>query len=78
MVQDNSRLNSVIFTIEIEQLVKELNISYIDAVLLYCEISDLEIEVVSSLIHGSLKSKIRTEAEDLHFLQRSNTERLPI
>lgn len=62
----------------IEDLVWEHDISYLDAVVLYCENNSLEIESVVSLVrkNENLKSKISVEAEGLHFLPR--VQRLPI
>ena len=62
----------------IEDLVWEHDISYLDAVVLYCENNSLEIESVVSLVrkNENLKSKISVEAEGLHFLPK--VQRLPI
>ena len=66
------------FAMNIEKLVKEKGVGYIDAVILYCEQTGLETEVASKLIAGTLKSKIKIEAEGLNFLPKSTTRRLPI
>lgn len=66
------------FSLNIEKLAIEKNTSYIDAIVLYCEQTGFEIEVAAKLISGSLKSKIKMEAEELHFLPKSNTARLPL
>ena len=62
----------------IEEIVSKHNISYIDAVVLYCEKNNIEIESLAKLIKSNtmLKAKIQTEAESLNFLPKSNT--LPI
>lgn len=62
----------------IEKIVSKNNISYIDAVILYCEKNNIEIESLAKLIKSNtiLKAKIQTEAESLNFLPKSNT--LPI
>lgn len=49
-----------------------------DAVLWHCENSGLETEVAAKMIAGSLKNKIKTEAQNLHFLPRPKTRKLPI
>jgi hypothetical protein len=49
-----------------------------DAILLHCENTGLEVEVAAKLISGVLKSKVKNEAEELHFLPKSNTAKLPI
>jgi len=63
---------------EIEKLVKDLKLSYIDAVLFYCESNGLDEEYVGSILtkNPALRSKIEIEAEQLNFLQK--TDRLPI
>lgn len=66
------------FSLCIESLVKKKSVSYMEAVVLYCEETGLEIELASKLISGSLKSKIKIEAEDLNFLPKSNTNKLPV
>lgn len=57
----------------IQKLVIENNISYIDACVLYCEQSGLEIEYVGEILEKNqhIKFKIQKEAEDLHYLKRS-------
>lgn len=66
------------FSLEIETIVKNKQIPYMDAVLLHCENLGLEVELAAKLISGALKSKIKIEAEELHFLPKSNTHKLPI
>lgn len=66
------------FSCKIEEIATEKSISYMDAVLWYCEETGFEIEVAAKLISTSLKSKIKMEAEDLHFLPKSETVKLPL
>lgn len=73
-----SRDEMITFSFEIEKIVEEKDVSYIDAVVLYCEETGFEIELAAKLVSGALKSKIKLEAEDLHFLPKSNTNKLPI
>lgn len=63
---------------KIEDIVSKHNISYIDAVVLYCEKNNIEIESLAKLIktNNMLKAKLQLEAESLNFLPKSNT--LPI
>lgn len=62
----------------IEEIVYMKDVSYMDAILLYCEENNVEIEVAASLINDNLKYQIQLEAEELHFLPKSNTTKLPI
>ena len=64
------------FFIKIEDIVADTSMSYMDAVLYYCESNNMEPETAGSLINGNLKQKIRDEAERLNFIP--NTARLPI
>jgi hypothetical protein len=74
----NNKDEITTFSLTIEKLAKEKNTSYMDAVILYCEQTGFEVEVAAKLISGALKSKIKMEAEELHFLPKSNTAKLPI
>lgn len=65
------------FSLRIENLVSEKNVPYMDAILLHCEDTGLEVELAAKLISGALKSKIQLEAEELNFLPKSNTTKLP-
>jgi hypothetical protein len=66
------------FSIKIENLVEKKCIPYMEAIILYCQTSELEVEVAAKMLSGAIKSKLRIEAEDLNFLPRSNTCKLPI
>lgn len=76
------KVNSVVdvkeFLKEIEILVDEKKMEYIDAVVYYCEKNNMEIETAAQLIKQNqrFKAKIRTEAESLHFLPK--TSKLPV
>jgi hypothetical protein len=66
------------FSLAIEEIVYMKDIPYIDAVVEYCEETGFEIETAAKLVSGVLKAKIQMEAEDLHYLVKSNTSKLPI
>ena len=68
--------NSMIFMENIENLVQKTNMTYIDAVMHYCEENILEPETAGKMIGGKLKQNIQDEAEDLHLIQK--TSKLPI
>jgi hypothetical protein len=65
------------FSRYIEEMVYQNDIPYIDAVVQYCEETGLEIESAAILVSDTLKAKIQFEAEDLHYLPKSNTAKLP-
>tara|TARA_B100001093_G_scaffold80013_1_gene71319 strand:+ start:34 stop:303 length:270 start_codon:yes stop_codon:yes gene_type:complete len=59
-----------VFSLEIERIAKEKEITHMDAVLLYCKDNQIEPEKVSSLITKGLKEKIEANARDLNFLPK--------
>ena len=65
-----------IFSMKIEEVVKEKGISHMDPVLWYCQQEGIEPDSVSSLITKGLKEKIEANARDLNFLPRQ--AQLPI
>ena len=71
-------MNSKRFGLEIEEIVKSKKISYMDAVVLYCEDNDIDTGTISSLINKSLKEKIQMEAEKLNLVEKSGTATLPV
>jgi hypothetical protein len=64
------------FSIIIEQTVKEKRLSYMDAIVWWCEEHEMEIEVAAKLCNGVIKEKLRYEAQELNFMEKPN--RLPI
>lgn len=65
------------FTQEIEKIVQEnSDISYIDAILLFCEINNIELETVPKLISKPLKEKLKYEAMNLNFLKKTSKAKL--
>ena len=71
-------MNSKEFSLKIESIVKEKRISYMDAVILYCEENDIDTGTVSPLISKSLKEKIQVEATNLRMLKLPRCGVLPI
>ena len=64
------------FSTKILELAEEENLSIMDTIVGYCENTGMEIDVASTLISSSLKSKIREEAQELNLLKKSS--KLPI
>ena len=64
------------FYIKIQELVEQTNLSYMDAVLHFCDQNGMEPETAAQLINGKLKAQIREEAEELNFLPK--TAKLPL
>ena len=78
MIQDINFLSIVEFSKEIEKLVLDKKMEYIDAVVYFCEKNSIDIETAASLIksNSKLKASIQTEAENLNYLPK--TKQLPI
>ena len=60
----------------IEQIVKEKELSYMDAVLYHAQGLEIEPEAMAKMLNQSIKDKIEVEAQELHLLKR--TAKLPI
>ena len=71
-------MNSKEFSLKIESIVKEKRITYMDAVVWYCEQNGLDTSQVSSLISKSLKEKIQVEAVNLNMLKIPKCGELPV
>ena len=67
------------FAKEIEKIVQDdKNLTYIDAIIYFCEKNNLDLESVPKLISKPLKEKIRGEAIKLNYLKRSSRAKLPL
>ncbi len=66
------------FAMEIEKIVSEEELNYIDAICHYCEKNGLEIESVTKLISKPLKEKLRFDAQELNFMKKTSRARLPL
>jgi len=77
-VEINSVKSPTQFMQEIDKLVEEKKMDYIEAVIYYCNNNDIEIETAASLIKGSakMKAKIQLEAETQNYLPKSG--KLPL
>ena len=66
------------FAEDIESLVLHTKLSYIDAIVQYCEQNEIEIETVNKLVSRPLKEKLKAEAMDLNFLKKTSRGKLPV
>ena len=67
------------FAQEIESLVQENEgMSYIDAIIHFCELQSIDVESVPKLISKPLKEKLKYEAMELNFLKKSSRAKLPL
>ena len=66
------------FTTAVEELVIEKKLSYIDAIIYFCQENHLEPDSVKGLITPPLKEKIKAEAIGLRVLKDSSNAKLDI
>ena len=66
------------FAMEIETIVANENMNYIDAICYYCEINELEIESVTKLVSKPLKEKLKYDAQELNFMKKTSRAKLPL
>ena len=56
------------FSLEIEKIVADEKINYIDAIVHYCEINELEVDSITKLVSKPLKEKLKWDATRLSTL----------
>lgn len=67
------------FTEEIENIAQQnKDMSYVDAIVFFCEKNNLDVESVPKLITKPLKEKLKGEAMELNLLKRTSHAKLPI
>ena len=68
------------FSQEIERLVKRSSglISYIEAVVTYCQENEIEIETVPKQMYKPLKERLRHESERLNYMKKRSKGVLPL
>ena len=60
----------------VEQIVKDKELSYMDAVLYHAQSLELEPEAMAKMLNQSIKDKIEVEAQSLNMLKK--TSKLPL
>tara|TARA_B100000287_G_scaffold50225_2_gene44513 strand:- start:24 stop:278 length:255 start_codon:yes stop_codon:yes gene_type:complete len=66
------------FSQDIESLVLDSGLNYIEAIVSYCEEKNIELESVGKLISKPLKEKLKAEASELNYLKRTTRAKLPV
>ena len=66
------------FAMEIEKIVAEDELNYIDAIIHYCESNSIEVESVTKLISKPLKERLKWDAIRLNFMKKTSRAKLPI
>lgn len=77
---EDTFLNPTKFSSDIETLVKSSNglISYVEAIVTYCQENEIELETVPKLLSKPLKERLRHEAMRLNFMKQSSKGVLPL
>ena len=72
-------MNSKEFSLIIEGVVKDKRpITYMEAIIWYCEQNQIEVESVGRLISKALKEKIQVEASKANLIKVEQTGKLPV
>ena len=66
------------FAIEIENLVSQEEMNYIDAICHCCEINGLEVDSITKLISKPLKERLKWDATRLNFMKPTSRAKLPL
>jgi hypothetical protein len=74
----NKFLTPTKFALEIEKIVAEENVNYIDAIISYCEYNNLEIDSVTKLVSKPLKERLKWDAVRLNFIKKTTRAKLPL
>lgn len=78
MIEIKSITTLAEFTEDIQKLVKQGNITHLDAIVAWCEQRGVDVEQVIPLVKKSqvIKAKLESESSELNLIEKSNT--LPI
>ena len=66
------------FSLEVDKIVAEEGINYIDAICHYCEINGIEVDSITKLISKPLKERLKYDAINLNFMKKTSRAKLPL
>ena len=75
---DKKFMNAAKFSLEVQKLVLEERVNYIDAIVLFCEKNSIEVDSVTKLISKPLKEKLKADAINLNFMKKTTRAKLPL
>ena len=75
---ENKFLTPTKFALEIEKIVAQENLNYIDDICHYCETNELDVESVTKLISKPLKERLKWDAIRLNFMKKTSRAKLPL
>tara|TARA_B100001057_G_scaffold261851_1_gene262110 strand:- start:119 stop:388 length:270 start_codon:yes stop_codon:yes gene_type:complete len=71
-VFEENFMTSAKFSVEIEKIVKDSNLNYIEAIVQFCEDKKIEMDGISKLISKPLKEKLKYDAQRLNYMKRTS------
>ena len=70
-------MTSAKFSQEVEKIaLHNPDMNYIDSVIHYCELNEIELDNVNKLISKPLKEKLRHNAQELNFMKKTSRAKL--
>ena len=60
------------FSVEIEKIVKDSDLNYIEAIVQFCEDKNIEMDGINKLISKPLKEKLKFDAQRLNYMKRTS------
>jgi hypothetical protein len=66
------------FSQDVENIAFDNSMNYIDAIIHYCEMNDIEIETVPKLISKPLKEKLKFDAQNLNYMKKTSKAKLKL
>ena len=74
-ILDEKFLTPIKFSYQIENIVIQQKVNYIDAIVLFCEKENIEVESVSKLMTKPLKEKLKVDATRLNFMKNASVSK---
>ena len=71
-VFEENFMTSAKFSVEIEKIVKESDLNYIEAIVQFCEDKNIEMDGINKLISKPLKEKLKYDAQRLNYMKRTS------
>jgi len=66
------------FSLIIERMVRDYKLSYMDAIVHWCEENEMEIETAAKLVSPLIKEKLTVECQNMNLLCIKKGAQLPI
>ena len=71
-VLEEKFITPIHFSYEVEKIVLKEKINYIDAIILYCERENVDVESIPKLMTKPLKEKLKIDANRLNYMKSRN------